>query len=102
MICVPKKYTDKTVGGYLLNEEKYVEGIFIDKKGYAFPSQLENNDIYQMVNNIHSTPFKVNKDLMNNINLKGVEQNLIIDPTIEHEYENLEELKAHKKKVSFL
>src|SRR3989337_3679223 len=65
MVCTPKPYSSDSLGGYLLNDEKYIESIFIDKRGYAFSSELDNkNDIYDMVNKMSSTPFKVNKDVL--------------------------------------
>lgn len=93
MICVPNQYKINQPGGYLLNYQKYHKGIFIDKKNYAFTSLLNSNIIYNMVNMISSTPFKINIELLNYIDDKGVEKGLIMDSSIPHKY-------ATKKKLS--
>ena len=99
MVCIPKPYTSTSVGGYLFNDEKYFEGLFIDKKGYQCTSVLSNhNNIYDMVNKMNSTPFKINTDLLNYLNLKGIEQDLIMDPNSVHLYQELDNLKAFQKK----
>jgi hypothetical protein len=98
MVCLPKKYTSNVVGGYLLNNEKYYEEIFIDKRAYAFSSVLTNNTIYDMVNNISSTPFKVNIELFHFLNTRGVELGLIMDTSIEHEFQHLSVLKPYQRK----
>ena len=51
-----------------------------------------------MVNNIASTPFNINKDVLEYINTKGEEQNLIIDIGVEHELEKLTDLKPSQKR----
>ena len=80
MVCSPRPYSNEKTGGYLLNNEKYFKGLFIDKHAYAYNSILQTkNDIYDMVNKISSTPFKINKDLLNYLNHKGIEQDLIVD-----------------------
>jgi DNA-directed RNA polymerase len=98
MVCVPKPYTNKMLGGYLLNNDRYEEKLFITKKGYGKPSEIsEENDIYNLVNTISSTPFKINKDLLNYINYNGIKQNLIVDPNTKHPYEELPTLKPSQK-----
>ena len=99
MVCEPKPYTEKKLGGYLLNDDKLEEKIFIDKKGYGKTSELDkNNHIYDMVNAISSTPFRLNKDLLNYLNYNGVKQNLITDPSTKHPFEELDKLKPNQKK----
>ena len=64
MVCPPKPYENDVLGGYLLNNNKFSEKLVIDKKAYKVISELStDNKIYSMVNNISSTPFKINKDL---------------------------------------
>lgn len=88
------------LGGYLLNDDKYKEELFIDKERYSLSSLVskDNNNIYDMVNNISSMPFKINKDVLNYIHFKGVEQDLIIDTNTKHPFEMLDALKPHQKK----
>jgi len=65
MIVKPRPYKADTSGGYLLNDINYKEDIFISKKGYALNSEiLANNKVYDMINHINSTPFKVNTALL--------------------------------------
>lgn len=60
MICKPKEYTFNKLGGYLLNDEKFADQLFVEKKVYAFTSELsDNNKVYTMVNKLASTPFKI-------------------------------------------
>jgi DNA-directed RNA polymerase len=90
MVCLPKDYTRENKGGYLLNSDKYTEDIFIEKVAYKQCSQLKTDEIYGMVNKISSTPYKVNTELLNYINMKGVEQGLIMDYNSNHELELLD------------
>ncbi len=107
MIVKPKEYSDKELGGYLLNNEKYIENIFIEKKAYGVSSELKrSNQVYSMVNNISKTAFKVNKDLLSFITGK-LGSRFLLDSKLNHKYELLEkttklqekQLKAHKSKL---
>lgn len=51
------------------------------------------------VNSISSTPYKINIDLLNYLNLKGVELGLLMDPNIEDEYDKLDTLTRSQKRV---
>jgi DNA-directed RNA polymerase len=103
MVCEPVKYTAKLLGGYLFNNSKYEENIFIDKKRYRYSSGLTNNIIYDMVNKTSATPFKVNIELLNYLNMYGVQQGLIMEPNTSHEFANKPDLKLFQKKrlISF-
>lgn len=91
MVCEPKPYNKNTLGGYLLNDEKYSEGLFIEKKAYGISSELsESNRVYHMINNISSTPFKINTKLLDYLNGEGSKHNLLIDSGVSHKYEHLE------------
>jgi DNA-directed RNA polymerase len=99
MVCLPKPYSNDLNGGYLLNDDKYQEGLFIDKHAYKLESTIsKDSDIFDMVNNISSTPFKINKDVLDYINTKGEEQGLIIDIRIEHELEKLKVLRPVQRR----
>ena len=99
MICPPKPYADGLKGGYMLNDDLYDEGLFIDKKAYKYPSKLsKGNYIYDMVNRTSSTPFKINRDVLDYLNHKGEEQNLIINTSIKHEFEDLPKPRPLQKK----
>lgn len=38
MICKPKEYGSNKLGGYLLNDEKFSDSLFVEKKAYALTS----------------------------------------------------------------
>jgi hypothetical protein len=98
MVCEPLKYTAEKLGGYLLNNDKYKENLFIEKKRYRHDSQLSTDIVYNMVNKTSATPYKVNLELLSYIVMYGIEQGLIMDPEARHEFESLDYLKAHQKK----
>jgi len=88
MICPPKEYfkgkNDVKLGGYLLNDVKYAEGIFIEKKGYGKPTGLKDkNIIVDLINGLSRTPYKVNTDTLNFIYKYGVEKGIIINTEVE-------------------
>ncbi len=88
MIVKPKPYTKDALGGYLLNDVKFSEGLFIEKKAYSINSVLSDcNKIYDMINKISSTPFKINETLLNY--LIANKHNLLIDSTVSHKFADL-------------
>lgn len=98
MICPPKYYGDNVLGGYLLNDVS--DKLVIDKKAYKVKSELStDNKIYSLVNNISTTPFKINIDLLDYICNPGVKQNLLIDPYAKHKFSDLEKLTKYQKGV---
>ena len=107
MICSPKPYGHNALGGYCLNDEKFAEQLFIEKKAYACTSELSGEKLYTMVNNISNTPFKINQPLLDYINAEGDKHKLLIDTETEHEYESLPYrtksqksiLASHKSKI---
>lgn len=52
-----------------------------------------------MVNNISSTPFKINQDLLDYICNEGLKHNLLIDPYAKHKFSDLEKLSKYQKGV---
>jgi DNA-directed RNA polymerase len=88
MIVKPNPYTENSSGGYLLNNVKYHEHLIIRKKAYSVNSKVNNKRLYDVLNNLSSIPFKVNKVLLdllrNNSNL-----NLLIDPFKKHKYADM-------------
>jgi len=90
MIVPPKKYTNTNGGGYLLNDVAFSEGLFIEKKAYSMNSELsEKNFVYKMINNLSSTPFKINTALLDYITKNNNKFNLLLDSSVEHEYANM-------------
>jgi hypothetical protein len=65
MLVPPKPYSDKRLGGFLLNDEK-VEIPLIRKKWLNKYSSkiLENNSIYYSVNKVSSVGYKINTDVL--------------------------------------
>lgn len=59
------------MGGYLLNDVKYTEDIFIEKIGYDKSTTLKDqNMIIDLINGLNRTPYKINTDTLNFIYLK--------------------------------
>lgn len=100
MICPPKPYGDNLLGGYLLNDEKYSEDLFVTKKAYVYNSELSaNNKIYYLVNKISSTPFKINQELLDYINTNWVKHDLLLDPYAKHKFHDLEKITKYQQSV---
>ena len=88
MIVKPKVYTENKLGGYLLNDDMYTEDMIVDKVAYKYTSKvLKDNIIYKTVNNMSSTPFKVNKDLLDYLLRYNSEHQLLTSPDFVHKYE---------------
>lgn len=99
MVCPPKPYSKDTLAGYLLNDDKFSEKLLIDKKAYAKCSVLSGDKIYCMVNNISKTPFKINKTLLDYINNEGNKHNLLMDPDVRHQFEDLEKRNKYPRGI---
>lgn len=100
MICEPKSYTKSNLGGYLLNDIKFTENLFIEKKAYGINSVLfdnNNNIIYDLINKISKTPFKINVTLLDYLINNGYKYDLLIDPTIKHKYADIEKRTKHQQ-----
>jgi hypothetical protein len=65
MICQPKEWSEIKYGGFLTNEDRYIDVITgIDR----FKHNIENKtSIYQAVNYLNSIKFKINTQLLNYI-----------------------------------
>ena len=87
------------MAGYLVNDEKFTDELFVNKHAYAIRPELsENKKIYDMLNNISSTPFKINKPLLDYITTNGIKHGLLTDPTVKHKYAYLDKrTKAQEK-----
>jgi DNA-dependent RNA polymerase len=88
MIVKPKPYFRETIkgksidrlGGYLLNDENVVYNLIIDNWELKEKSIInDKNIIFDLVNNMSSVGFKINKELLDFINRYGVKYDLIID-----------------------
>jgi DNA-directed RNA polymerase len=85
MIVEPKNFDKGLLGGYLLNDVEYKEGLFIPKKAYSVKSEVEvDNNVYSAVNNISKTPFKINTELLDYITSDN-KHSLLLDPDKAHE-----------------
>ena len=89
MIVKPQNYHrvggKEMLGGYLLNNEKYMDPLIIHKWNFKKPTLIkDDNLVYDLVNNINSVGFKINKDVLNFINTYGSRYNLLISPSYEH------------------
>lgn len=108
MIVKPKTFTDKSLGGYLCNDVEITDQILIDKVAYLKNSSInDNNIIYDMINNLSSTPFKINKELLDFVVMYGESYGMIVSTDLEHKFENIEkktnyhkkQIKAHNSKI---
>lgn len=85
-VCPPKEYkmcpkTKKIIlGGYLLNDIKYSDRIYIDKVGNSKPTILkDNNIIIDLINGLTRTPYKINTDTLDYIYKFAIKKCVIID-----------------------
>lgn len=101
MIVPPKPFTDKTLGGYLLNDVEYEDKLFTIKEWYKIPSTINkvenNNIIYNVVNNIMKTPFKINKPLLNYLLDYNKDHGLLMDSNVQHSLTNIKRNKRQEK-----
>ena len=57
--------TKEVLGGYLLNDEKFIKPLMIPKFHFGTPTIIkEENLVYDLVNNINSVSYKVNNDVL--------------------------------------
>ena len=96
MIVEPKKYDKENLGGYLLNNVKYSDELIIHKDIIKDKSLIkDDNVIYDMVNRISSTPYKINNELLDYI--LNNKHNLLMDPDEPSIYENIENKSKHQR-----
>ena len=101
MLCKPKEFSENSTGGYLLNEMYDNKSLFIEKHLYRESSTIYiKNDVYPCVNSFMACPYKINKSVLEFIYDRGIEKGLIIDHTIPHEYEHIDEKKRTKYQQS--
>lgn len=100
MVVKPKPYSNNISGGYFLNNYKYHEDLFIEKRGYGIKSKLsENTKIYDMINKINGTPFMVNHSVLNFLLEKGYKLNLLIDTSDKHKFSDIEKKTKYQESV---
>jgi DNA-directed RNA polymerase len=89
MLVKPKEYSKTKVGGYLLNDVNYHEELIINKSIIKYKTSVEeDNSVYDFVNRITATPFKINVELLEYIILN--KHNLLLDPRKPHKFEDLD------------
>lgn len=65
MIVKPKSFTSKKLVVYLLNDINCREKLIIQKNFIKDKSYLKaDNVVYNMINSISGTPYKINKELL--------------------------------------
>jgi DNA-directed RNA polymerase len=100
MIVKPKEYSKNVSGGYLLNDDKFYESLFIEKKAYGINSRVsDDNKIYDMINNINSTPFRINETLLDFLQDYGYEHDLLIDGSVKHKFSEIEKRTRYQETV---
>nr|YP_010697841.1 hypothetical protein P1S03_mgp04 [Porodaedalea chrysoloma]WCF76802.1 hypothetical protein [Porodaedalea chrysoloma] len=103
MICPPKPYKlekgQEYLGGYLLNDVSYTQPLIIENSNLVKQSKiLDNNIIYDMVNNISSVAFSINQKVLDFILKNYKKYNLIIDPDFVHDLNNKTKLSIQESK----
>lgn len=94
MIVSPKAYDSSNVGGYLCNDVTHSDEMFSDKKLYRDPSVIGNEN--NIVNDVGSIGFKVNKDLLKFLSTY-LGNSLLIQSSEFEAYGNFESLSKYKK-----
>ena len=93
MIVKPKPYYRKFIngkikerlGGYLLNDVKYTDELIKSKWNLKESSKIRDDSvIYDLVNNINSVGFKINKDVLDFLDNYGRKYNLTSIGDYEH------------------
>lgn len=88
MIVKPKLYyreviknnSKERLGGYLLNDERFIDKIIIPNWELKQDSLIQDpNVLYDLVNNINSVGFKINTDLLDFLNLYDDKLGLLMD-----------------------
>lgn len=98
MIVKPEDYNkDNNTGGYLLNDIEYYEPLFSKKIYYGIPSEIEDNRLYYNINKMMSTPYKLNKELLDYIVNYNHIHKLLIEPDYQHELSNIDRNKYQEK-----
>ena len=96
MIAKPKDFSKKSLGGYLLNNVKYSEELIIHKDIIKNKSLIKHgNVIYDMVNKISSTLYKINNELLDYILVN--KHSLLMDPDEPSKYANIEKRNKHQQ-----
>lgn len=104
MLVPPKRYgivkNDKLeLGGYLLNDIKYIEPLIIDKHNLVHKSEiLKKNIIFDMVNNLSTVAFTINEKVLEFILKNYKKYDLIIDPEFIHPLSTKDKLNLREKK----
>lgn len=66
MIVKPKEFNKENLGGFLLNDEMFIEKPIIENYILSRNSEIkDNNIIYDTINNLSSIGYKINKDVYN-------------------------------------
>jgi len=86
MIVAPKAYELNYLAGYISNDIDYTERLIINKTGLGKGSEVSSkNNLYELVNNVARTPFKINTVLLDFI-MSDDRFSLLMNPSVEHEY----------------
>lgn len=89
MVVPPKEYSNNKLGGYLLNNIKFVEPLITPKYGYSNNSIIgDDSPIYKLVNGVSKVPYKINTELLD-FALNNNKFNLLLDPNEVHKYQNV-------------
>ena len=98
MIVKPNNYAKKPnseqiPGGYLLNNERYVDPLIIPKWNFEKATLIKSDNlIYDLVNNVNSVGFKVNKDVLDFITAYESRYKLILHSEDSHPLMDKEKL----------
>ena len=78
MIVPPKEYSINQLGGFLLKDVWFNDNLIIDKSSYRDFSVIEvNNVIFNRVNHLSKTPYKINTEVLDFILSYGEYKNTV-------------------------
>lgn len=91
MVFKPNVYSKDNLGGYLLNDINYGNELIIQKNYlYNLPFKIiDENIIYETINNLMLCPYKINIDVFEFILIHGVDLGIILNLDETHKYENI-------------
>lgn len=108
MIVPPKKYGrdlssgKEILGGFLLNDKEFVMPLIIKNSELKEQSIIKDqNNIFDMINNLSSVGYKINTAVLEFILEKGLDFGLFTDPNFKHPLE-IKKNTAGRRKLTFL
>ena len=100
MSVEPKPQKAKELGGFLLNNDDYIEKLIIPKTYYRKNSDIKHNLIYNTVNRLSRIPYKINTPLLEFILLNGETLGILLDTKLIDDFDNDKKTRKTKLRIS--